>query len=210
MTANRAASPTARRLVEIALDLIEQGSGLGDVNLREVARRAKCSHANLYNYFDGLDDLLWAALDLAIQRLVTYTENAMLTRARPAEVFGVFIDSQMEFALSNPGLYRFIWLEALAGNPPPAVAGRIEKTPQLFASTLRKTMAPVAEPASVARAARIIHGYLHGELCKLVCARLVPGPAPGKAGSRSSPGALARARKAIRSDVLLLAERLLA
>jgi AcrR family transcriptional regulator len=205
MTEGRAVSPAAIRLVDLTLDLIERMGGLRQVNLREVARLAKCSHANLYNYFSSFEDLLWATLDRAIERLVAHTETAMQRHARPEGMFHVFVASQIDFALSQPGAYRLIWLETLSGNLPPAVALRIRRTPTLFAETLRKTMAPSAHPATVERAARIIHGYLHGEICKLVCARTIDPPDP----NGSSGADLDHARNTINTDVQLLAKLLL-
>ena len=173
MTEGNSVSPAAIRLVDLTLDLIESRGGLRQVNLREVARLAKCSHANLYNYFSSFEVLLWATLDRAIERLVAHTETAMRGQARPEGMFRIFVSSQIDFAVLHPGTYRLIWLETLSGSPPPAVALRIQRTPILFAETLRKTMAPSAPPATVERAARIIHSYLHGEICKLVCARMI-------------------------------------
>jgi AcrR family transcriptional regulator len=144
VTVGAPSNATARRLVELTLALIERRGGLRDVNLREVARHAKCSHANVYNYFDSFADLLWATLDLAIARLIAHTEAAMRARPRSREVFRVFIESQIDFALEHPGIYRFIWLDTLSGVPPAYVAERIRYTPILFATTLRESLAPKA------------------------------------------------------------------
>jgi AcrR family transcriptional regulator len=204
VTAASLATSPARRLAELTLSLIERTGGLRQVNLREVARLANCSHTNVYNYFGSFEDLLWATLDLAIERLVAHTESAMEGQTRPEGMFRVFIDSQVEFALSHPGCYRFIWLEGLSGTPPAQVAERIQRTSRLFAETVRNTVAPTAKPATVERAARIIHGYLHGEICKLICARLV-GP---MGADQARQVQVDRARKTIRSDVQRLAKQL--
>jgi hypothetical protein len=118
-------------------------------------------------------------------------------------MFRIFVASQIDFAVAHPGTYRLIWLEALSGSPPPAVALRIRRTPALFAETLRKTMAPSAHPATVERAARIIHSYLHGEICKLVCARLIV-PLDQSNGTE-----LDQARTTINANVQRLAKLLL-
>ena len=209
MTVGAPSNATAQRLVELTLALIERRGGLRDVNLREVARHARCSHANVYNYFDSFADLLWATLDLAIARLIAHTENAMRARPRPREVFRVFIESQIDFALEHPGIYRFIWLDTLSGVPPAYVAERIRRTPILFATTLRESLVPKASVAAATRATRMVHGYLHGEICKLICARAV-NPLAGTSPSLSRDSrVIEQARRIMSEDVRLLATMML-
>jgi len=209
VTAGAPTHATARQLVEVTLALIESRGGLRAVNLREVARHAKCSHANVYNYFDSFADLLWATLDLAIARLIAHTEAALQARSRPGEIFRVFIDSQIDFALQHPGIYRFIWLDTLSGVPPAYVAERIRATPILFATTLRESLAPKASIAVATRATRMVHGYLHGEICKLICARAVDPLASESLSSSSSPRVIELARRTMNEDVHLLATMVL-
>lgn len=172
----------ARRYVEAALAEVDRTGGLQGLNLREVSRALGCAHTNAYNYFGGLGDLVWHALVEALDRLMAHTLDAM-ARAGREQAFEAFIGSQVDFALAHPGWYRLIWLEPLPGAPPAPLRPLLERPRARFAELLAG-LAPARLPAARAgEVAELVHGYLHGALCKAISGR-DPGATPARVRRR--------------------------
>lgn len=165
----------ARRYLEATLDLIDESRGLSGVDLRKVSRALGCAHTNLYNYFDSFADLLWHVLVEAIERLMDHTSKEMTALPDKQHSFRVFIGSQVDFALAHPGWYRFIWMDPLKGKPSEDLVPKLLQPAVEFARYLAG-FAPGSLPApTVARAADIVHGFLHGALSRLVAGRYAQG-----------------------------------
>lgn len=161
--------PAEQRLVAAALDLIVRNGGCRGVNLRQIAARAGCAHTNAYNYFDSLEKLLWAALLQALELQFANTEKALRVQATAtADPLRALITAQVTFAQRNPGLYRLFWLEPLSGKPPVEVLQRLDAMRQLWVRHLGARLASLRSRTDPAWAGQIIHGYFHGEVCKLV------------------------------------------
>lgn len=170
--------PMTRRTLEVTLELIDENQGLAGVDLRKISRALGCAHTNIYNYFDNYPDLLWHALVEAVERLVNYTEMEMAKTRGKRDAFRVFIGSQIDFAQAHPGWYRFIWMEPLPGAPREDLVPKLARPAVDFARHLT-AIAPAAVPAkTIARAADIVHGYLHGVLSRLVAGRYIQGVDP--------------------------------
>lgn len=161
---------TREQFIHGVLELLERGVGLREINLRRIARLVGCAHTNAYNYFASLQELFWYALDEALHRMVAYSEHARDPGAPAAPE--PFLASHVQFAIDHPGLYRFIWLDSLSGEPPADVAEYLAVPGLLFRQALAQAAGlPTAQPA-VVRGVRMVHGYLHGELCSYVARRL--------------------------------------
>jgi AcrR family transcriptional regulator len=167
--------PMARRYIEAALESIDRNRSLDGADLRKVSRSLGCAHTNLYNYFGSLDDLLWRALVEAVERLMEHTRQAMAGAAGREEAFRVFIGSQVDFARAHPGWYRFIWMDPLKGEPAAELVPRLARPGVEFARYLAGFAPRSLPPEAAARAADIIHGYLHGALSRMVAGRYVEG-----------------------------------
>jgi len=63
-------SETERRLVEVALAMMEQGGVLGGLNLRKVAEAAGVNRGNIYHYFGTRRELLRSAINSQFRTLV--------------------------------------------------------------------------------------------------------------------------------------------
>ena len=174
-----AATPTAGRLIDCTLDLIDESGGCRGVNLRQVAQRAGCAHTNVYNYHGSLEDLLWAALDAAAARLAQLTEARLKNAGR--DRLREFLEAQMDFALAHPGWFRLIWLEPLAGTIPKSVLDRLMKMRASWIGLLAGCPPDELEPAVADRFDTIVHGYFHGELCKLISGRTANGEETSRA-----------------------------
>jgi AcrR family transcriptional regulator len=164
-----------QRLVDITLQLIEQNNGCRGVNLRQIAARAHCAHTNVYNYFDSLEALFWAALDLALERLINHTLTQLQSPAGKSAPLRHFLRSQLDYSIAHPAHYRLFWLEPLSGKPSPQVMKRLEEMrvfwSHLIATDIIANSKIVLTDADLIWAGQIIHGYFHGELCKLVSRR---------------------------------------
>jgi AcrR family transcriptional regulator len=162
------AQPTRQRLVEAALELIVKNGGCRGVNLRQIAARAGCTHANAYNFFDSLEELFWAAAHLAIERQLADIARNMESDAAKKEPLRSFFSAQVAFAQKNPSIYRLFWLEALAGQAPSEVLQRLNEARMSWVQIIGGRLASLRSRTDPAWAGQIIHGYFHGEVCKLV------------------------------------------
>jgi AcrR family transcriptional regulator len=163
-------APTREQFIHGVLHFVERGVSLRQVNLRRLARHVGCAHTNAYNYFASLQELFWYALDEALHRMVAYSEPTSDPAAAAAPE--PFIASHVQFAIDHPGLYRFIWLDSLTGDPPSDVAEYLAVPGQLFRRALAEAAGLATSEPAVVRGVRMVHGYLHGELCSYVAQRL--------------------------------------
>ena len=67
---NRAA--TERRLIRVALDLIQRNGVLAGLNLREVADGAGVNRGNIYHYFGSRRELLRAAINRRFEAMAEH------------------------------------------------------------------------------------------------------------------------------------------
>lgn len=161
-----------QRLVDIALQLIEKNNGCRGVNLRQIAARARCAHTNVYNYFDSLESLFWAALDRALERLIAHSRSRLQTPAAKKAPLRTFLEAQVDYSLDHPAHYRLFWLEPLAGKPSTQVLARLDEmrtfwTNLIGGEVIAKSRRTLSQ-AELTQAGQMIHGYFHGEMCKLV------------------------------------------
>lgn len=149
--------------VEAVLEMLDEGVGLRDLNLRRIAARIGCAHTNAYNYFGSFEELLWWSLRGALERM---TDGA-------GRSSGDLIDVYVDFALDHPTWYRLIWVEPLAG-PAPAEVERYLRVPaEVFAAwAARDLWRGGPAPSEPELATRVLHGYLHGELSAITSGRV--------------------------------------
>jgi AcrR family transcriptional regulator len=159
---------TEQRLVAATLDLIVRNGGCRGVNLRQIAARARCAHTNAYNYFDSLEELFWAALLQALEFQAVETERKLRSTAGVAEPLRTLLTTNITFAQKNPGLYRLFWFEPLTGKPPASLLQRLDDMRQLWVRLIGARLAALRSTTDPVWAGQIIHGYFHGEVCKLV------------------------------------------
>jgi AcrR family transcriptional regulator len=168
-TSSKAAPNTAAlRLLESALALIDHNGGCRGVNLRQIAARAKCAHTNLYNYHDSLESLFWTAMGRALERLAIHTAQQLATSAGKTTPLRTFLAAQLDYAQQHPGLYRLVWLEPLSGQPPAQVLQLLDATRTLWVRQIGGHLQGRLTEAKLVWAGQIVHGYFHGEVCKLI------------------------------------------
>jgi AcrR family transcriptional regulator len=165
---SRSEIPAKQRLIEAALALIVENGGCRGVNLRQIAARADCAHTNVYNYFASLEELFWAAVLLAIDFQLGDLATQMSSPAAASDPLRHFLTTQVSLAQSHPTLYRLCWLEPLDGPAPAGVLERFGGMRQNWERFVGARFAALRSRTDPEWARQIIHGYFHGELCKLI------------------------------------------
>ena len=145
-----------------------RNGGCRGVNLRQIAARARCAHTNAYNYFDSLEDLFWEALRQALESHTTDVEQQLGAAGGRAKPLQTLLSVSLEFAQRNPGLYRLCWIEPLTGEPPPVLLQRLDHLRQLWVRCIVARLTELRSATDPRWAGQIIHGYFHGEVCKLI------------------------------------------
>jgi len=136
--ATRTMEERARRIVETAVALAEQG-GFEAVRLRDVAAQAGVALGTLYRRFRSKEDLLVAALDQETEDL----ERRLLQRPprgeTPLERVAAFFSVATRGLLRRPNLARALLKAAASGDPHLAlqVAGFHDRMERLMLSALR-------------------------------------------------------------------------
>ena len=177
-------SPGRDRFVDAVLEMLDEGLGVREINLRTVARRLGYAHTNAYNYFASLEELLWWSLREALERMV---QGDDASRSGPdQDPLGTYID----FAIEHPEWYRLVWLVPLNGPPPPEVLAYLPVPGRKLVGWIEDRLrghgdagshradagaieANAIEANAIEAGARILHRYIHGELAILTTGRVL-------------------------------------
>ena len=161
--------PLAERLVQEALLVVAAAGGPHSLSLREVQRRAEVSPAAAYRHFANRDDLIQAAAEeaagLLADAIVAAVANADVAgpaRARARLLAGCV--GYLDFATSNPGLYRTIFYsdEGMEQLADPSARSRGEGGDGGF-NVLRELLADVVAPGPMHPAEPVVvWSALHG------------------------------------------------
>lgn len=171
--------------ISAALEMLDEGTALRDLNLRKVARRIGFAHTNAYNYFGSFEELLWWSLREALERMIAFAAGderagderaAAVTNETTASGGGNLMEGYVDFALQHPAWYRLIWVEPLSGEPPLEVAEYLEVPSRLYTGWLAACTGMEKSDAELAAGGRILHGYVHGELAAISSGRVRSNP----------------------------------
>jgi AcrR family transcriptional regulator len=166
----------AERFIETTLDLIAEEGGSYNVNLREISRRIGCAHTNVYNYFGGYQDLLWAAFRRTLTIYGAWLTSDLDDSLAPHQCLQRVLENLATFPQAHPGLYRFIASDPL---PTESIPEDVLLTVSRMKQWLSETLGAVAEsPISsddTAAIADIVLAYVDGETLNLINRRVVPG-----------------------------------
>ena len=91
-------------------ELLDQG-GPAALSMREVARRAGCTHQAPYHYFPNREAILAALVTEGFTGLADALHRARTDNAG-ADASGIVIatgSAYIDFALSNPGVFRIMF-----------------------------------------------------------------------------------------------------
>lgn len=172
-TTNRPGRPRAgaerdlrSALLATSRSLLDQG-GPGALSMREVARRAGCTHQAPYHYFRDretiLAELVREGFDLLAQRLRLANDQAKAVDARSALVAAG--SAYVDFALEQPGVFRIMFRPDMCDPtrfPAVLVAGTGAR------AELDRLNVIVHRDAADAVQASILWAHVHGLACLLV------------------------------------------
>ena len=166
---------TSEKFIEAMLETIDEKGGLSGVNLRMVAKKVGCAHTNAYNYFDGYDGLIFAAYDKALDLYGLAVVEGLDEIKSAGTYFIRFIQNIIDFALKNPGFYRFIGSDdfPIQKLGPETIKKAIElKT--FFLDAFYAVTGHVIDREESDVDANILMSYLDGELYNIINMRAFP------------------------------------
>jgi AcrR family transcriptional regulator len=155
-------------ILETTLCLIDENGGIKNVTLRDIAKKLGCAHTNLYNYFNSLDEILWESLGQVLLKMIDYVDANLDTETDPEENFYLVLSNIIDFSMDHPGWYKLIWLESISGKPSDEVIKILRKPGEGFTCGLIKASSNQLSEEKANQIGDILHGYLHGELCKWI------------------------------------------
>ena len=173
--ANRS-SRKAERYAEAALDLIRKRGGSTGVTLREVSKRLGFAHTNAYNYFTDFQDLLWAALRIALVDYSVAIIEGMHAELCPAAYVERLFANYVGYGSKDPGAYRFISSDPLDPEQiPDDIIHAVIDLKTFFVDVVAMVCGDAVSRSEVENIASIIISYLDGEALALINGRSLPG-----------------------------------
>ncbi len=160
------------KFIETALELINIEGSTSSVNLRTIARKIGCSHQNLYNYFKNYDELLWECMIPSLEKLTEYTWNVIEDIDDKDSKVRAFFESQIVFAVENPGIYSLIWLEKLNGEPPDYIRQNLDFASKQFIRIVGDFAECNYSSEQLLKLSDILHNFIHGSICKVIRKRI--------------------------------------
>ena len=153
-------------ILENTLRLIDENGGINNVTLRDIAKSIGCAHTNLYNYFNSLDEIFWEALGKGLLMMMNYANTGTSIEIDPKEKFYLLLSNIIDFSMDHPGWYKLIWSESIGGNPSREVIKILQEPSQGFNVGIMKASNNKIPEEKAILIGDILHGYLHGEVCK--------------------------------------------
>lgn len=105
-----------RALLDAALALVGEGS-VGNVSLREVARRAGVTYAAPYHHFKDKSALLAAVACQGFEMLIAEFERVAARHLPFPSEFLAMAEAYVTFALTHPSHYRVMFLPEVKESP---------------------------------------------------------------------------------------------
>ncbi len=160
-------------IIEKTMILIYQKNGSLNITVRDIAKSLGCSHPNIYNYYNDLNELLWDCLTYALNEMMNYVIPFLNLSNEPKEKFKIFFDSLLNFALDHISWYKLIWYDPMNSEIPEKVKPLLSK-PGIYLNNLMLEMFPeLLTIESASQISRILHRYIHGELSTVIAARVI-------------------------------------
>ncbi len=136
--------------------------GMQGLNVRAVAARMGCSVGTIYNFFEGLEELVALVNGETLDALHDMLAQAPVT-GRPDHDLHVVLDLYLKFVNERESSWNLLFEERLPGAKGPP-AWYVEKIERLFA-LLARILGPLFRPdqqVELGRAVRVLWISLHG------------------------------------------------
>lgn len=146
-------------ILRISRDLLNEG-GPSSLSMREVARRAGCTHQAPYHYFQGREAILVALVEEGYRDLERALREARETSEgrAPQDATRAAGHAYLACALANPGVFRIMFRSDMydAGAHPGLHAASLAARSQL------RSLATLAYGTEDPRAEVTLWAYIHG------------------------------------------------
>jgi AcrR family transcriptional regulator len=90
-----------------ALKLFSEG-GFAGTSMRDIATAAGVSTANIYNYAESKEELLWNLVRESTDMLTTMADRVLADRICPVDRLSVLVGAHVEFHVRNPWRARIL------------------------------------------------------------------------------------------------------
>jgi AcrR family transcriptional regulator len=161
-------------LTRETLSAIELNKGTKNLSLRAIARKAGCSHANVYHYTNGLDGLLWAAYQSALKDFADCCRKGLDPAGDGFNAGSGLARAVCGFALDHEGLYRLLWLDSLPQPVPDPVMEMVKYQSREYVRWITGLLHKNGYEAE--RDAGFLFSFLQGEISSLLAGRLLESP----------------------------------
>lgn len=160
-TMTRHTNPDGLRetILRISRNLLNEG-GPSSLSMREVARRAGCTHQAPYHYFQGREAILVALVEEGYRDLERALREARETSEgrAPQDVTRAAGHAYLACALTNPGVFRIMFRSDMYD----AGAHSGLRAASLAARTQLRSLAALAYGTDDPRAEVTLWAYVHG------------------------------------------------
>ena len=159
MTRSTTSDGLREAILAISRDLLNEG-GPSSLSMREVARRAGCTHQAPYHYFRGREAILIALVEEGYRALERALREARETSEgrTPQDTTRAAGHAYLTCALANPGVFRIMFRSDMydAGAHPGLHAASLAARSQL------RSLAALAYGTDDPRAEVTLWAYIHG------------------------------------------------
>lgn len=154
-------------LLAISRQLLEEG-GPAALSMREVARRAGCTHQAPYHHFENREAILAALVIAGFRELGARMQSVLARPLQVADTRAMLIacgDAYVNFALSQPGVFRIMFRADMCN---PASFPEVRQTAESAFGQLQQLSAHVAGERDAGVLSTLLWAHVHGLACLLV------------------------------------------
>ena len=160
-------------ILEAAVHLFAQ-NGFTETKLEDVAALAEFGKGTLYNYFENKHDLLASALDYAIEKVIRFLDEQLMTVTDPLERIKLIVISQFDYYRTHADFLRVVMghqrLLGQGHGSVPAVGNgdRFQGLRQLLIDQIQAAMDNGSfKTGDARRYAAYLSGMIHGQVRSL-------------------------------------------
>ncbi len=163
-------------LLKISRELLEEG-GPSQLSMREVARRASCTHQAPYHHFADRESILAALVTEGFNTLARALAAANALAASKGVRAALLASAQayVQFALSQPAVFRIMFRPDVCN---PARFPKVQEAGALAHAELNRLNHIVHHEAATPATAAILWAHVHGLACLMI-----DSPASGAMGT---------------------------
>ena len=159
-------------IIETTMNLIIEKNGSQNITIRDIAKSLNCSHPNIYNYYSDLDELRWDCLVYALKDMISTVLSALETSPDQWQRFNCFFKNLTIYSLTHTAWYKLIWFDPMSKDIPEKIKPLLLLPGQNLANMLLDIFPQLKTIENSYEISRILHRYLHGELCINISARI--------------------------------------